>query len=410
MSAPGGGGAYSFSLTTFSPSGKLVQIEHALAAVAGGTTSLGIKVLILCPVSRRVSYPYPPPALTNEPTTNISATNGVVLATEKKSPSLLLDTSVLEKVAPICPNIGFVYSGMGPDFRVLVAKARKIAQAYWKVYGEYPPTKVLVQEVANVMQKATQSGGVRPYGVSLLIAGWDSHRGQSLYQVDPSGSYWAWKASAIGKNMVNGKTFLEKRPERPSHSKLPPFSTSRPVQIQEPIRSHSLGHPLRPTTRYNDDLSLEDAIHTALLTLKEGFEGQMTEHTIEIGVVTVPTPEQMQEKPGERLPPTFRKLTEQEAVSFSPSGRAESRSEMMARAATMHPVGALMAPEGGALTMCRVVSGRVLGVLCSSPVGQSSAGDGGVAASDEAQSQAQVRSTAQRFNSLSLPLITRTSH
>jgi hypothetical protein len=53
--------------------------------------------------------------------------------------------------------------------------------------------------------------GVRPFGVSLLIAGWDSHRGQSLYQVDPSGSFWAWKASAIGKNMSNGKTFLEKR-------------------------------------------------------------------------------------------------------------------------------------------------------------------------------------------------------
>ena len=86
------------------------------------------------------------------------ATNGVVLATEKKAPSLLIDTAVIEKVAPICPNIGFVYSGMGPDFRILVAKARKIAQAYWKVYGEYPPTKVLVQEVAGVMQKATQSG------------------------------------------------------------------------------------------------------------------------------------------------------------------------------------------------------------------------------------------------------------
>lgn len=53
--------------------------------------------------------------------------------------------------------------------------------------------------------------GVRPYGISVLIAGWDSHRGQSLWQIDPSGSYWAWKASAIGKNMVNGKTFLEKR-------------------------------------------------------------------------------------------------------------------------------------------------------------------------------------------------------
>ena len=53
--------------------------------------------------------------------------------------------------------------------------------------------------------------GVRPYGVSLLVAGWDINRGPTLYQVDPSGSFWAWKASAIGKNMVNAKTFLEKR-------------------------------------------------------------------------------------------------------------------------------------------------------------------------------------------------------
>ena len=53
--------------------------------------------------------------------------------------------------------------------------------------------------------------GVRPYGVSLLVAGWDITRGPSLYQVDPSGSFWACKASAIGKNMVNAKSFLEKR-------------------------------------------------------------------------------------------------------------------------------------------------------------------------------------------------------
>jgi 20S proteasome subunit alpha 2 len=68
--------------------------------------------------------------------------------------------------------------------------------------------------------------------------------------------------------------------------------------------------------RYNDELSLEDAIHTALLTLKEGFEGQMTEKTIEIGVITVPTAEQMQPKSGERLPPTFRKLTEAEVRDY----------------------------------------------------------------------------------------------
>jgi 20S proteasome subunit alpha 2 len=69
---------------------------------------------------------------------------------------------------------------------------------------------ILVKEVASIMQEYTQSGGVRPFGVSLLIAGIDA-KGPALYQVDPSGSFWAWKASAIGKNMVNAKTFLEKR-------------------------------------------------------------------------------------------------------------------------------------------------------------------------------------------------------
>ncbi|KAG8689523.1 Proteasome subunit alpha type-2 [Ceratobasidium sp. 423] len=256
MSAAGGGGAYSFSLTTFSPSGKLVQIEHALAVVAQGTTSLGIK-----------------------------ATNGIVIATEKKSSSILVDESAIDKVCVICPNIGIVYSGMGPDYRVLTAKARKSAQAYWKIYGEYPPTRVLVQSIATVMQEATQSGGVRPFGVSLLVAGWDSHRGPTLYQVDPSGSFWAWKASAIGKNMTNAKTFLEKR--------------------------------------YNDDISLEDAIHTALLTLKEGFEGQMTEKTIEIGVVTQPVPEVVDSDLSKlaQRPPTVRSQSIRSGTSEPPKSK-----------------------------------------------------------------------------------------
>jgi 20S proteasome subunit alpha 2 len=72
--------------------------------------------------------------------------------------------------------------------------------------------------------------------------------------------------------------------------------------------------------RYNDDISLEDAIHTALLTLKEGFEGQMTEKTIEIGVVTVPTLAELEEgKIGGvtgRVKPTFRKLTEEEVRDY----------------------------------------------------------------------------------------------
>jgi 20S proteasome subunit alpha 2 len=75
--------------------------------------------------------------------------------------------------------------------------------------------------------------GVRPFGVSLLVAGADE-QGFHLYQVDPSGSYFGWKATAIGKNMTSAKTFLEKR--------------------------------------YDDEGELEDAIGNAIRTLKEGFE------------------------------------------------------------------------------------------------------------------------------------------
>ena len=71
--------------------------------------------------------------------------------------------------------------------------------------------------------------------------------------------------------------------------------------------------------RYNDEISLEDAIHTALLTLKEGFEGQMTEKTIEIGVVTVPSLAELEAGKVEgtgRYKPTFRKLTEEEIRDY----------------------------------------------------------------------------------------------
>jgi 20S proteasome subunit alpha 2 len=237
---------YSFSLTTFSPTGKLGQIEYALNAVKQGVTSIGIK-----------------------------ATNGVVLATEKKSPSTLVDETTVEKISLITDDIGLVYSGMGPDARVLVGKARKAAQKYKRLYNENPPANMLVKDVALIMQEYTQSGGVRPFGVSLLIAGYDSN-GPSLYQVDPSGSYFPWKATAIGKNMISAKTFLEKR--------------------------------------YAESLELEDAVHTAILTLKEGYEGQMTENTVEIGICQM---EEIIDTRGNHVTvPRFNKLSPSEVKDY----------------------------------------------------------------------------------------------
>lgn len=119
---------YSFSLTTFSPSGKLVQIEYALNAVNSGATSLGIK-----------------------------ASNGVVLATEKKLPSILVDESTVRKISLVTPQIGMTYSGMGPDSRVLVRKARKSGQVYYRQYNEQISVAQLVRETATVMQEFTRT-------------------------------------------------------------------------------------------------------------------------------------------------------------------------------------------------------------------------------------------------------------
>lgn len=232
-----GDSEYSFSLTTFSPSGKLLQIEYALNRVAEGRPALGIK-----------------------------AKNGVVLATEKKSPSPLIDEKTLTKITNLSENVGVTYAGMVPDSRVLIRKGRKAAMQYYGTYRELIPVGQLVREEATVMQEFTQSGGVRPFGISLMMAGYDDS-GPQLYQVDPSGAYFGWKASAIGKNHVNAKTFLEKR--------------------------------------YNEDIELEDAIHTAILTLKEGFEGAITAENIEIGVIgpdrkfRVLTPAEVQDYLGE---------------------------------------------------------------------------------------------------------------
>lgn len=238
---------YAFSLTTFSPSGKLGQIDYALQAVKNGVTAIGIK-----------------------------ANNGIVLATEKKTDSPLVINDTITKIESLSPDIGVVYAGMGPDFRVIVDKARKLVISNYKAkYGEYPPVKILVAQVASIMQDATQSGGVRPFGLSLLIGGYDEHNKYQLYQVDPSGSYYPWKATSIGKGSVAAKTFLEKR--------------------------------------WNHELELEDALHILLLTLKESFEGEFKGENIEISIIGDENPELLGFTGDKKAKsPRFRTLSTQE--------------------------------------------------------------------------------------------------
>ncbi len=145
--------------------------------------------------------------------------------------------------------------------------APQSAEQYKLRYGETMPVSQLVKDVAGTMQEYTQSGGVRPFGCSLLVAGFDEE-GPKLYQVDPSGSYWAWKASALGKNGVNARTFLEKR--------------------------------------YKEEDDIEDAVQLAILTLKEGFDGEITADNIEIGISSLGS---------------FRKLSSAEIAEYLAQGK-----------------------------------------------------------------------------------------
>lgn len=94
-----------------------------------------------------------------------------------------------------------IYSGMGPDYRLLVRRARKIAQQYQLIYSDPIPTTQLVQRVAQIMQEYTQSGGVRPFGVSLLICGWDNGR-PYLFQCDPSVCFRMYSIWTVNFSML----------------------------------------------------------------------------------------------------------------------------------------------------------------------------------------------------------------
>ncbi|CAL5390723.1 unnamed protein product [Camellia sinensis] len=253
---------------------------------------------------------------------------------------------MVQKIQILTPNIGVVYRA-----------AWVLILGFW----------------FEIVGSRNSSGGVRPFGVSLLVAGFDD-KGPQLYQVDPSGSYFSWKASAMGKNVSDAKTFLEKRSifetgiatffedvefggrnpvrdivfeEEAGVIPLPTttFDQSQvpiPVIAQEVISDPQPDNvvqdnivqtliqdevivpeeqtlqpqpqesvPLRRSTRerrfmclarflvsdiailkYTDDMELDDAVHTAILTLilneskiHARFEGQISEKNIEIGII-----------------------------------------------------------------------------------------------------------------------------
>ncbi|PHU05036.1 Proteasome subunit alpha type-4 [Capsicum chinense] len=163
---------YDSRTTIFSPEGRLYQVEYAMEAIGNAGSAIGIL-----------------------------AKDGVVLVGEKKVTSKLLQTSTsTEKMYKIDDHVACAVAGIMSDANILINTARVQAQCYTFAYQEPMPVEQLVQSLCDTKQGYTQFGGLRPFGVSFLFAGWDKNYGFQLYMSDPSGNYGGWKAAAIGAN------------------------------------------------------------------------------------------------------------------------------------------------------------------------------------------------------------------
>ena len=131
----------------------------------------------------------------------VVAMDGIVLAAERRTTGKLLDMArSQDKLYHVSQDLIIAVAGITADANILIDYARSLYQRYILTYDTPMPVEKLVQAVCNVKQSYTQNGGLRPFGVSLLYAGWDKELGWQLYQSDPSGNYSGWKATCIGAN------------------------------------------------------------------------------------------------------------------------------------------------------------------------------------------------------------------
>lgn len=169
---------YDMTPTMYSPDGRIYQVEYAMETVKRGTLAIGV--------------------CTKE---------GVIMAVEEK-PRTLQTTSITQKIFQVDYHIGVAAAGYIPDARVQVDSARFFSQGNKMTYDESVEVETVAKHLANQSHQFTQYSGVRPNGVSLIIAGIDQ-KGESIYVTDPSGTYVQYAAIAIGAGSDNVNEFLE---------------------------------------------------------------------------------------------------------------------------------------------------------------------------------------------------------
>ena len=161
-------GAYDRTITVFSPDGRLFQVEYALETVNKGATIIGI-----------------------------ACAEGVVLGAEEKIESKLQDPEYSWKIFEVDSHLGAAVVGLGSDARILIDQARVSAQSNRLTYDEPISVEIITKRICDIKQLYTQHAGVRPFGVSIIFGGTDK-TGNRIFSTDPSGSYRAYKAVAVG--------------------------------------------------------------------------------------------------------------------------------------------------------------------------------------------------------------------
>ncbi|KAG8836204.1 proteasome component pup2 [Serendipita sp. 411] len=215
---------YDRGVNTFSPEGRLFQVEYAIEAIKLGSTTVGIKT-----------------------------PEGVILGVEKRVPSPLLESSSVEKIMEIDAHIGCAMSGLTADARTMIDHARVTSQNHAFTYDERIGVESVTQAVCDLALRFGESMDnesammSRPFGVALLIAGVDE-KGPQLYHADPSGTYTRYEAKAIGSGSEAAQSDLQ--------------------------------------DKYHKQMTLTEGHHLVLRVLKQVMEEKLDHHNIQLAQVT----------------------------------------------------------------------------------------------------------------------------
>jgi len=169
---------YDSDVSVWSPQGRIYQIEYAMEAVKQGSATVGVK----------------------------SKTHVVLVALKRASSEL---SAFQKKIVPIDDHLGISIAGLAADARILSRYMRNECLNHKFAYSSPMPVQRLVSQIGSKSQIPTQRYGRRPFGVGLLVAGYDE-LGTHLFQTCPSANYFECKCMAIGARSQSARTYLEK--------------------------------------------------------------------------------------------------------------------------------------------------------------------------------------------------------